>query len=73
MTTTITILCPEGIILAADSRETLRDRFTSDIISYRDGVDKILQLTKPKNMGISCWGLAEIAEQNQPKKDIIPI
>ena len=72
MTTTITLLCPEGIILAADSRETLRDKYTGEIISYKDKVDKILELSKNRFTGISCWGLAEIEEDENAKKDILP-
>ena len=72
LTSTITLLCPEGIVLATDMRETIIDKYTGDIIRYRDGVQKIYRVKKNTNAGISCWGLAEIASQNAQRKDIVP-
>lgn len=72
MTSTITLLCPKGIVLATDTRETIRDKYTGDIIKHRDGVQKIYQVKHNTNVGISCWGLAEVVSQGQSKKDIVP-
>lgn len=72
MTSTITLLCPEGIVMATDMRETLLDTTTWEIIRYRDKVKKIFHVKKKTNVGISCWGLAEIRRRGMPKKDIIP-
>jgi hypothetical protein len=72
VTSTVTLLCPEGIVMATDSRETTRDRFTGDMMRTRDDVRKIYRVKKQTNIGISCWGLAEIRFQNGTRKDILP-
>jgi len=72
LTTTISLLCPKGIVLAADTRETIRNKYTGDIDVNRDDVEKIICLSNSDNVGISCWGLAEVEEEGQQKKDIIP-
>jgi len=72
LTSTITILCPEGIVLAADTRETTINRDTHEILCYRDNVKKIYSVKKGTNVGISCWGLAEVERACKPKKDTIP-
>lgn len=72
MTTTISLLCPQGIVLATDTRESIRNPFNGEIEINRDGVEKIIQLSNSDNVGISCWGLAEVEEEGQQKKDIIP-
>ena len=59
-------------MLATDKRETTIDKYTGEIIRYRDDIQKIYRVKKKTNVGISCWGLAEIAPQNVPKKDIVP-
>lgn len=72
MTSTITILCPEGVVLATDTRETtfypLWQQKAPDI---KDGVKKIYPFKHGTNVAISCWGLAEIITKEK-KQDIIP-
>jgi hypothetical protein len=66
------LLCPEGIILAADMRETTMNTITAEIIGFRDKVKKIYRVKKKTNVGISCWGLAEVRRTGVPNKDIVP-
>lgn len=59
MTSTVTLLCPEGIVLGADMRITKIDPHTHQILDYKDGVKKIYRVKKNTQVGISYWGLAE--------------
>lgn len=59
MTTTLSLLCPEGIVMGADSRITRVYSPTNMILSTQDDVLKIYHLEKC-NLGISYWGLAEL-------------
>ena len=72
MTTTISLLCPEGIVLAADSREGIIDPYTGNYLKIRDNVKKIISLKNTAGVAMSCWGLATVSEAEKPDKDIIP-
>jgi hypothetical protein len=72
MTSTITILCPEGIVLATDMREiTFHNLWEKKPPDVKDGVKKIYPFTHGTNVAVSCWGLAEIITKTH-RKDIIP-
>ena len=62
MTSTFTILCPQGIVMATDRRITYVDPITNEILRYVDNIKKIYHVSKA-NMGISYWGLAEIKDE----------
>jgi hypothetical protein len=68
MTSTITILCPQGIVMAADSRISYVDSVTGQPRELMDDVKKIFYLRKAK-VGISYWGLATI--QGKPMLDFL--
>jgi hypothetical protein len=55
MTATITLSCPEGIVLATDRKITYIDDF-GNVINYERECDKIYQFSK-SSVGASCWGL----------------
>src|SRR4030067_3241001 len=55
MTATITLSCPEGIVMATDKRCTIPKGF--DDYDFKDNVNKIFAFSKIP-IGISCWGLA---------------
>lgn len=58
MTSIFTILCPEGIVMAADSRISYQLYPNNpDILGYDDNVKKIYQF-ETINVGVSYWGLA---------------
>jgi len=59
MTSTLTLSCPEGIVLATDCRITLVDQ-DGNISGYKDGIDKIYQFSKSV-IGMSYWGLASFS------------
>jgi hypothetical protein len=59
MTSTLTLICPEGIVLATDMRITRTDPETGNILDFIDRVPKIYHVEK-NNTGISYWGLAKI-------------
>jgi len=56
MTATLTLSCPEGIVLATDRRATCVDH-DGNIRGYEDNIDKIYEFSKI-SIGASCWGLA---------------
>jgi hypothetical protein len=63
LTSTFTILCPHGIVLAADSAATKRNPITNEIegepiLNFK----KIYQFSKT-SFGISCWGLGTIQDK----------
>jgi hypothetical protein len=59
-------------VLAADMRETTVDTITGHITGFRDGIRKIYYVKKKTDVGISCWGLAEVTRAGLPDKDIMP-
>jgi hypothetical protein len=59
LTSTFTILCPQGVVLAADSAVTRRNPFSGDIEEISPNFRKIYKVSKT-NFGISCWGLGKI-------------
>ena len=72
MTSTISILCPSGIVLATDMRETLFYKIWEQkkpVVT--DDVKKIYPFKHETNVAASCWGLAEINTKTE-KTDIIP-
>ena len=54
-----TILCPSGIVLAADSAATIRNPISNEVEKIITTVKKIYGVSKT-NFGISCWGLGTI-------------
>lgn len=58
MTSTITLSCPSGIVLAADTRITYLDS-NGQIQSFKDDVKKLFYFSESKVAG-SYWGLAEL-------------
>lgn len=72
VTSNLTLLCPEGIVVAADMRET---KIFPDWMKMKpettDGVQKIYPLTKNIKVAISCWGVAEVTIDETEKKNII--
>ena len=62
MTSTLTLTCPEGIVLATDMRIIKIDPETGEIINHLDGINKIYHVKKT-NIGISYWGLAKLGEE----------
>lgn len=64
------MLCPQGIVLAADMRETtIYPTWQNRLPLVKDNIKKIYPF-KQGNIGISCWGLAEITTETN-KKDIV--
>lgn len=59
MTATITLSCPEGIVLATDQRITYVDQ-NGNILGYEDNIDKIFEFSKVP-IGASYWGLASFS------------
>jgi len=60
MTSTFVVLCPEGVVIAADSRITYQLHPQNHWkIGHIDNVQKIFHLKEPNVCG-SYWGLAEI-------------
>ncbi len=57
------MLCPQGIVMSADSRITYIDAITNEILEYVNDVEKVYHVTKV-NVGISYWGLAEIQDKS---------
>ena len=56
MTATLTLSCPEGIVLATDRRITYVDH-DGNVVGYKDNIDKIYKFSKVP-IGASYWGLA---------------
>jgi len=54
-TSTFTILCPQGIVMAADSAATERNPLTNEITNIIPDFRKIYHISKT-SFGISCWG-----------------
>lgn len=54
-TSTFTILCPHGIVMAADSAATERNPLTNEITRIIPDFRKIYHVSKT-SFGISCWG-----------------
>lgn len=72
MTSTITLLCPQGIVLATDMRETKFYReWEKKEPEVKDGIKKIYAFKNDTNVAASCWGLAEIATKKE-RTDILP-
>lgn len=59
LTSTFTILCPHGIVMAADSAATERDPITNAITNIFPNFQKIYHLSKT-SFGISCWGQGKV-------------
>ena len=59
MTSNFTILCPHGIVLAADGVVTKRNPFSGDVEKIYPYFRKIYKFSKTK-FGVSCWGLGRI-------------
>jgi len=61
------LLCPEGIVMAADKRITYRlDPLDPMKLGYVDDVTKIYRVQKA-DVGISYWGLAELSGKTMLK------
>jgi hypothetical protein len=72
VTSTITITCPEGLVLATDMRETtLYPPWMKKDPEIKDNVEKIYPFKNETKVAVSCWGLGEIVEGTN-KTDIIP-
>ena len=56
MTATLTLSCPEGMVLATDRRITSVDQY-GNVLAFEDNVDKIFKFAELP-IGISYWGLA---------------
>jgi hypothetical protein len=59
LTSIFTILCPHGIVLAADSAATKRNPINNEVESIETNFKKIYCISKT-NFGVSCWGLGKI-------------
>ena len=59
LTSIFTILCPHGIVLAADSAATKRNPINFEVESIETNFKKIYCISKT-NFGVSCWGLGKI-------------
>ena len=57
MTSSITLSCPEGIVLAADRRCTIL--LGDGAVKFKENIDKIFP-SKKIQAGYSCWGQASI-------------
>ena len=66
MTSTVTISCPDGIVLSADTRIT-RVR-NGEIVCFEDNVTKIFEFRR-NQVGASYWGLAEL--DGKPMLDVL--
>jgi hypothetical protein len=62
LTSTLTILCPQGIVMAADSVATKRNPHSNEIEEYIPDFQKIYKISKT-NFGVSCWGLGKIGDK----------
>ena len=64
--------CPEGIVLATDTRETtIYENWLDMKPKVVDGIKKIYRVRNKVNVAIACWGLAEIPTTDNKKVDII--
>jgi hypothetical protein len=68
LTSTFTILCPYGIVLAADSVGTIRNHFSNEIEKIIPNVQKIYGFSKVP-FGTSFWGLGVV--EDKPTLDFL--
>jgi hypothetical protein len=68
LTSTFTILCPQGIVLAADSVATIRSPFSLQVEKIIPNIQKIYRFSK-KPFGASFWGMGIV--QNKPILDFL--
>jgi hypothetical protein len=68
LTSTFTILCPYGIVMAADSVGTIRNHFSNEIEKIIPNIRKIYCVSKT-DFGISFWGLGTV--QDKPILDFL--
>jgi hypothetical protein len=62
LTSTFTILCSQGIVLAADSVGTVRNRYSNEIEKIIPNIQKIYCFSKV-GLGVSFWGLGTIQDK----------